>query len=133
MTGMAVTSLVAGLGGCLFLVLTRNVIVIRRKEGIGSGDGGNKLLQRRIRAQANFCESFPVAMILLATLEAADVVSDGSLYTLGGMFMLGRLMHAKAFSSEKLDTNNRVGGMISSTLSIVGMTILALLHGLHLL
>ncbi len=39
--------------------------------GVGSGDGGNEALIRRMRAHANYGENAPIVLILLALLELA--------------------------------------------------------------
>jgi uncharacterized membrane protein YecN with MAPEG domain len=42
---------------------------IRHATGILTGDGGNDLLTRRMRAQINFIENTPIALILIAVIE----------------------------------------------------------------
>lgn len=65
---------------------------IRSKDKISVGDGGNELLMRRMRAQANFIEQVPLILIVFAALEAAGKAPVW-LAALGGLFMLGRIAH----------------------------------------
>ena len=60
---MAVTALYAALLTPLFVILSVRVIALRRANGAALGDGGNPVLLRRIRVQANFAEYAPLALI----------------------------------------------------------------------
>ena len=57
---MTVTSLYAGLLALLYLYLTSRVIRFRRGRRVDMGDAGDPLLQRYIRAHANFAEYAPI-------------------------------------------------------------------------
>ena len=63
---MRITAFYAGLLAPLFLVLSVPVILARRGAQVAIGDGGNEVLQRRVRVQANFAEYAPLAPVLLA-------------------------------------------------------------------
>jgi uncharacterized membrane protein YecN with MAPEG domain len=56
------------------------------------GDGGNELLMRRMRAQANFIEQTPLLLLGVVLVEAAG---KGGIWLapLGGLFLLGRIAH----------------------------------------
>ena len=62
---MVVTPLYAALLALWFVVLSLHVIRCRREARVSLGDGGNGRLQRAIRAQANFAEYVPLALVLL--------------------------------------------------------------------
>jgi uncharacterized membrane protein YecN with MAPEG domain len=64
------TALYAALLGLLGAALTVNVIVNRVRSGIDAGDGGVAKLAQSIRAQANFIEQAPLALIVIALAEA---------------------------------------------------------------
>ncbi len=92
------------------LVLSWRVIGIRRSGGASLGDGGDKALQRRIRAQANLTEYAPMFVILIAVLE----LQRGNavvLALLSVAFLLGRLAHGYALSFTDGNMIGRVAGM----------------------
>ena len=62
---MVVTAFYAALLAPLFVVLSVRVILFRRGSGSTLGDGGDPVLLRRIRVQANFAEYVPLALILM--------------------------------------------------------------------
>ncbi len=89
---MPVTSLFAALLALVLVVLSFRVIGVRRSEGISLGIGGNPALEQRSRSQANFCEYVPLALLLLAMLEA-NQVGAGKLYALGVLLLAARICH----------------------------------------
>lgn len=116
---MTIVALYAGLLGLLYLPLAANVIRIRRADRISLGDGGNALLERRIRAHGNFAEYVPIALILIGLAEAGG----GAIPLIHGLsiaLVIGRAMHAFALSSLTLRLRARVGGMIL-TLTVIGI------------
>ncbi|MGZ9080482.1 MAG: MAPEG family protein, partial [Burkholderiales bacterium] len=60
---MIVTPLYAALLGLWLLVLSLRVVQQRRAARVSLGDGGNTALQRAIRAQGNFVEYVPLALL----------------------------------------------------------------------
>jgi uncharacterized membrane protein YecN with MAPEG domain len=116
---MTIVTLYAGLLGLLYLPLAANVIRIRRADRISLGDGGNALLERRVRAHGNFAEYVPIALILIALAESGGG-SALLIHGLGIALVLGRAMHAFALSSLTLRLKARVGGMVL-TLTVIGI------------
>eukprot|EP00466_Bigelowiella_natans_P009415 jgi/Bigna1/89993/estExt_fgenesh1_pg.C_600003 len=57
---MHITALYGGALTLWYLVLTARVILYRRENLIGLGDGNNNTMQRRIRAHGNFAEYVPL-------------------------------------------------------------------------
>jgi uncharacterized protein len=66
-----VTALCAAILGLLGAALTVNVIINRVNSRVDVGDGGIAKLGQAIRAQANFVEQAPLALIVIALAEAA--------------------------------------------------------------
>jgi uncharacterized membrane protein YecN with MAPEG domain len=66
-----IVALYAGLLGLLAAALTLNVILNRVRSGVESGDGGVAGLMQALRAHGNFVEQAPIALILIASAEAA--------------------------------------------------------------
>lgn len=102
---------------------------VRSAAKVSVGDGGNDLLMRRMRAQANFVEQVPVTLILFALVEAAG---RGSwwLGPLGAAFLLGRVCHGIG-----MDGNFKAGrpigmvaGMITQAALVVFAVMIALGH-----
>lgn len=111
-----------GLGGLLLLVLTWRVIAIRRRERIGLGDGGNALLQRRIRAHANCSETLPMQLLLLLALELAGA-GPWWLHGCGIAILAGRLLHAIGLSSRSGVSFGRFVGTLLSLLVTAVMAV----------
>lgn len=92
------------------LVLSWRVIRFRQSGGASLGDGGDKALQRRIRAHANLTEYAPMFVVLIAVLELqrGDAVV---LALLSVAFLLGRLAHGYALAFTDGNVIGRVAGM----------------------
>ncbi|PHR61666.1 MAG: glutathione S-transferase [Robiginitomaculum sp.] len=111
MTLFEIVGLYAALNMLLLVFLSFRVIGVRKKDGIGIGDGGNAQLQKRIRAHGNLTEYAPMALIgllLMAGLSATPIW----LHCLGGALTLGRFLHAFGISNSEGVSKPRVFGMI---------------------
>ena len=122
---MTVTPLYAGLLGLLFLILSLRVIGRRRAAGVALGDGGDRMLLRRQRAQANFAEYVPLVLVLM-TLAELRSVSSLVLHGIGVCLLAGRLLHAYGLSSEPERMAYRMVGM-ALTFSALGFSAAAVL------
>ncbi|TCH96122.1 hypothetical protein EJV46_21305 [Roseococcus sp. SYP-B2431] len=111
MTAFPVTSLYAGLLALLLMLLSARVSLRRRATGTHLGPGEDRRLLRAIRAQANFVEYAPMALLLLLLLEARDL-APGLLHILGGATLGGRLLHALGLSPEPEKLILRQLGMV---------------------
>lgn len=111
------TILYAGILGLMAIGLGATAGVMRGKEGISYGDGGNSELLMRMRRHANFVENVPLALILIGLLEMQGV-SNYAIHGLGIALVLGRIMHWVGFGEN---VNNPVRGLGAglSALSIV--------------
>ena len=108
---MLATSFYAALLALLFVVLTARVILMRRSAKIALGDQGNPDMLRRMRVQANFVETVPLALLLLLIAEL-QALPQMLLHITGIMLVAGRLMHAYGVSQKREIFNLRVGGMV---------------------
>lgn len=120
---MTIVAFYAGILGLLYLPLAANVIRIRRTDSISLGDGGNPLLERRIRAHGNFAEYVPIALILIALAETGGSPS-WLIHVLGIALITGRALHAVALTSLTPRSIARVGGMVT-TLNVIGIAAVA--------
>lgn len=105
-----------------------NVIKLRRQHRVDIGDGGVKVLQFAIGAQANATQYLPIALILLLCLE----YSSGSawlIHTLGLALITGRVIHVPGLLRQKLRL--RVLGMQITIYTILGLAILNIVYFLR--
>jgi uncharacterized protein len=109
----AIAALYAGLVGLLLLILAARVSFLRRQLKVGLGDGGDRGLQRAIRAHGNAVE-WAITGILL--LLIADLTRAPSLFLhlCGLATVIGRVLHAVGLS---LAEGYSVGRFYGSALS----------------
>ncbi len=84
----------------------------RTKGGVSIGDGGDEFLIRRMRAHANFVESAPFVLVLLAALEATGGTNNW-LWGIGILYIMGRLAHGLGMDGGSLGKGRMVGTLIS--------------------
>lgn len=99
----------------LFL-LSVPVALHRKRSRTSLGDGGDAALQRRVRAQGNFTEYVPTALLVIGGVEAAGY-SSWIVWALGGLMAAGRLLHAWGILGETLPP--RVFGMMATFLTLL--------------
>lgn len=107
---LAITPLYAGIIGLLFVLLSVLVITARGQARVSMGDGGDQLLIRRIRVQANCAEYAPLGLILLGMAELQGA-PGWVVHLLGLMLLLGRVLHAVGFGRVPEIMWMRVVGM----------------------
>lgn len=105
--------------------LSVRVIGLRRRLRVPIGTGGLPALERAMRAQANFFEYAPFALLLLALADAGGA-PGWVIHPLGAALLAGRLAHGWGIMREPEDFRFRVGGMIA-TFAVTGLAALAAL------
>ena len=113
---MFVTPLYAGLLTLWFLLLSVRVMNLRRD--VPFGDNGDIGVTRIVRAQSNFAEYVPLALLLMGFLEVTRY-SIYLLHALGVILVVARLLHGLALSFGWQPRFGRGAG--------AGLTVLALL------
>lgn len=108
---LPVTSLVASLAAVALVLLSVSVSFQRMKVGVRLGFGEDATLMRRIRAQGNFTEYVPLALIMLALAEYRDA-SAVLLWTIAGLLIAGRCLHFIGIMTGK--TVIRAPGMVGT-------------------
>ena len=86
---------------------------VRAAEKVSFGDGGNEMLIRRMRAQANFIEQTPLTVILVGLVEMSGRGGQW-LAPAAAIFILGRIAHGIG-----MDGNFKAGrpiGMLTAML-----------------
>ncbi|MEQ9333949.1 MAPEG family protein [Thalassobaculum sp.] len=120
---MTVTPIYAGILGILFLALSLRVIGRRRTARVGLGDGGDRVLFRVQRAQANFAEYVPLILLLMTVAELQGT-GNWALHAIGILLLVGRAVHAVGFGREPEIPGARVAGM-AMTFTALGFAALA--------
>ena len=119
-SALAAVALYAGLNALILGWLAAHVGRMRGKLKIFMGDGGNPRMVRAMRAQANFVEYVPMALILLLLMALMGAPAL-AIHALGAALVLGRVLHALHFTAEDAPAWQRGAG--------AGLTILVLLSG----
>jgi uncharacterized protein len=91
----------------------------RGKAGVSIGDGGDEFLIRRMRAHANFVESAPFVLVLIAALEATRGTNNW-LWGLGIVYIVGRLAHGMGMDGGALGKGRTVG-TLTTMVTLVGL------------
>ena len=105
---MFVTPLYAGLLTLWFVILSVRVVNLRR-GGLLFGDNGDVGVVRIVRAQANFAEYVPLALLLMGFLEV-NRFSIYLLHALGVTLLVARLLHGSALSFGRQVRSGRIAG-----------------------
>ncbi len=126
---LAATPIYAALLAFVLIFLSLRVIRTRRTAKVALGDGGDAALLRASRAQANFAEYVPMALLLMgcAELQGAPILA---VHGLGLVLLTGRLVHAYGVSRADEDFRFRVRGMQLTFFSIAAAAILILVQAI---
>lgn len=89
---LSITPLYVALLGLFFLPITLRVGAYRLSSKVLIGDGGDPELIRRMRGQANFVETVPLAVIMLVLMELSGA-SGTWLHALSASLLIGRILH----------------------------------------
>lgn len=128
-THMQVFALYAGLCGILVLVLSALVSRARRKHGVSLGDGGNNVVLRASRAQANAVEYIPIVLILLLTLASLKS-SIWLIHAIGAMLVFGRILHAIGLSQSAGVSVGRLLGTVLTWTALLVASVACLFYAM---
>jgi uncharacterized membrane protein YecN with MAPEG domain len=112
--------------GLLGALLTVNVILNRVKARVDAGDGGVAALAQAIRAQGNFIEQAPLALIIIGLGEVAGA-RGLTVHVLGIALLVSRLASAYALNRSLAQSPLRQLGGGSSILILAAASIVLLL------
>lgn len=118
MTVLSAAALYTGINILLLFLLSFRVVGSRMRTKVSLGTGGDPDLELRIRAHGNAAEYIPASMLGLIVLALLSVPVL-AIHVLGGVFTLGRLLHALGLSATILWA--RQFGMILSWLGMLGI------------
>ena len=118
---MFITPLYGGLLALWFVLLSVRVMNLRR--GMPFGDNGDVGITRIVRAQANFAEYVPLALLLMGFLEVTRY-SIYLLHALGVILVVARFLHGLALS---FGWQPRFGRVVGAGLTVIVLLIEAVL------
>ena len=109
----------------VYVALTIRVVRFRFQARVSLGTGGDRDLERRIRAHGNFAEYVPLSLLLIAFVETQGQPA-WLIHLLCVLLVAGRAAHAYALSagSRRL----RMAGM-AATFTVLVIAASALLRG----
>jgi uncharacterized protein len=116
---LPITALFAALLAPLCIALSARVILARRSEKVGVGDGGSVMLLRRARAHGNFAEYVPYTLVLLGLAENLQS-PVWLLHASGALLVFGRIIHATGISQTPEPMKLRVAGTVC-TFTVLGV------------
>jgi hypothetical protein len=118
MTVFPITLLTASILALLLIFLSYKCVECRLRQRIALGDGGNDEMKRLARIQGNFTEYVPIALILLAMVEANNA-SPILTYGMGTFLILGRVLHAWGLSIRAEASVGRFLGTLLTWMVII--------------
>ncbi|MDH7797150.1 MULTISPECIES: MAPEG family protein [unclassified Beijerinckia] len=99
---MLITGFYAGILGLIMLALIANVGRLRGKTGVALGNaGGDRDLLVADRRHMNFIENVPLALLLLAIIEA-NGAPHLWVHILGVVLVLSRLIHPFGLNPDSM-------------------------------
>ncbi|MCB0348363.1 MAG: MAPEG family protein, partial [Bdellovibrionales bacterium] len=113
----------AGILALLFIKITADTILARRRLQISLGSGPNNEIASLVSAHSNFSSYVIYFLFLTYLVEQSGIAPGYLIHIIAAAFTLGRLSHYVAFSGKRMNFKLRVLGM---QLTIVPMVILAL-------
>ena len=125
---MYITPVYAALLAFVFITLSLRTIKLRREYKISIGHSRNKIIERAMRAHANFAEYVPFSLLLLIMLESLTRLPV-LIHLLGMALLIGRVIHAYGISQAEEDFRYRVTGM-ATTFAVLGISAFGILVSL---
>lgn len=121
-----ITSLIASLIALLYLKITFRTIRTRRELKISLGSGDDQNMINISSAHNNFNNYAPIFLILMLIIEIQKFIPETFLFFVGIVFLIGRFLHFKALTAQKMDFKNRVRGMVMTLIPIMILIVINL-------
>ena len=131
----SITSAYLGVLALLYAALGMQVSRLRRGNRVLFGDGDNIKLRSAIRAHANFAEYVPIIVLMVAMLEMSGLAAV-RVHLLMAALLVARLLHPLGMYVGPRTLRFqicRVGGIVVTTLVLIGSALLLLSRSWHAL
>jgi len=126
---LTIVPIYAAILAVMFVALSIRVIALRRASKLPLGFQGDVALERRVRAQGNFAEYVPLAVLLLAFVEMRGAPA-WLVHAMALVLIAGRLSHAYGVSQLRESFAFRVSGMAMTFTVIVSAALAILIQSL---
>ena len=116
---MPLASFYCGILGFILIFLSIRISYLRRKFGIGLGDGDVKELRKAIRVHGNTAEFIPYAAILLLLVESQTLKMENYIHISASCLILGRILFAWGLTGSSGPSFGRFLGTALTWLTIL--------------
>ena len=127
---LTIVPIYAAILAVMFVALSIRVIALRRASKLPLGFQGDVALERRVRAQGNFAEYVPLALLLLAFVEMRWAPA-WLVHAMALVLVAGRLSHAYGVSQLRESFAFRVSGMAMTFTVILSAALAILIQSLR--
>lgn len=127
---LTIVPIYAAILAVMFVALSIRVIALRRASKLPLGFQGDVALERRVRAQGNFAEYVPLAVLLLAFVEMRGAPA-WLVHAMALVLVAGRLSHAYGVSQLRESFAFRVSGMAMTFTVILSAALAILIQSLR--